>query len=172
MVLVVGVLSGCTALTAGQLVQAGYDAAKTSLSAPMSGAQAKHAQSVLNSVSVGQPVAPIVADMGVPPKEKSGNPQGFVCYQFAGVYSATEDAVIVAKDGKVVFFGNSTCKSEMQSANFVPAGKYGSEGVVAPEAPASASPGSGTSTPSEPASAEPAGGTSTSTAPAAEKDPG
>lgn len=126
MMMLACVLAGCTALTAGQLVQAGYDAAKTSLTAPLSGAQAKQARSVMNSITVGQDVTPVLSAMGVPPKEKSGNPQGFVCYQYAGVYSATEDAVIMAKDDKIVFYGNSTCKSEMQAANFTAGGKYAS----------------------------------------------
>lgn len=146
LVLSVGILAGCTALTAGQFVQAGYDAAKTSLSAPMSGAEAKHARSVMNSISVGQDVDPVVASMGVPPKEKSGNLQGFVCYQYAGVYSATEDAVIVAKGGKVVFFGSSTCKSEMQAVNFASGGKYagvGDASVTSGAGPTPATPAPG-----------------------------
>lgn len=127
------VLPGCTAVSAGQLVQAGYDAAKTSLSNPSGGAAAEQARAVMNSLSVGQDVTPVLAAMGAPPKEKSGNLQGYVCYQYAAVYSATEDAVIVAKDSRIVFFGNSTCKSEMQAANFVADGKY-AHGAIAPAA--------------------------------------
>jgi len=170
MALVTGALAGCTALSAGQLVQAGYDAAKTSIGSPMSSAEASHARSVMNSISVGQAVDPIVAAMGVPPKEKSGNLQGFVCYQFAGVYSATEDAVIVAKDGKVVFFGNSTCKSEAQAANFVAGGKYGSVGATVPEAAAPAAPVTAAPASTAPAPASESAGTANQ-APAAAKDP-
>ncbi|HEX7385721.1 MAG TPA: hypothetical protein VF285_00400 [Castellaniella sp.] len=133
-VVLAGGLTGCAAVGAGQLVQAGYDAAKTSLSAPMSSAQAQHAREVMNSITVGQEAAPIVASMGVPPKEKSGNLQGFVCYQYAGVYSATEDAVIMVKDGKVVFYGSSTCKSEMQAINFAAGGKYATPAEADPAA--------------------------------------
>lgn len=118
-------LAGCTAMTAGQLVQAGYDAAKTSLAgAPAGQTGAPHVKSVMNSIDVGQETAPIIASMGEPPKEKSGNPQGYTCYEYAAVYSPTEDAVIVSKDGKVMFFGNSTCHAEMQDANFKRGGKY------------------------------------------------
>lgn len=117
-------LAGCTPMTAGQLVQAGYDAAKTSLAgAPAGQAGTPNAKSVMNSIDVGQETAPIIASMGAP-KEKSGNPQGYTCYEYAAVYSPTEDAVIVSKDGKVVFFGNSTCRAEMQDANFKSGGKY------------------------------------------------
>jgi len=45
--------------------------------------------------------------MGEPPQQKSGNTYGFVCYEYAAVYSATGSAVIMAKDGKVVFFGHT-----------------------------------------------------------------
>lgn len=135
-------LQGCTAVTAGQLAQAGYDAAKTSLTNTAGGAEARQARAVVNSLSVGQDLAPVLESIGVPPKEKSGNLQGYVCYQYASVYSATEDAVIVAKDGKIVFFGSSTCRTEMLAANFNAGGKYaavaaGASAGAAPGAPAS-----------------------------------
>ncbi len=123
---VMAALQGCTAVTAGQLAQAGYDAAKTTLTNSPDSADAKRARAVMNSVSVGQDVAPVLESIGVPPKEKSGNLQGYVCYQYAGVYSATEDAVIVTKDGKIVFFGSSACRTEMLAANFNAGGKYAS----------------------------------------------
>lgn len=124
-ILSMAALQGCTAVTAGQLVQAGYDAARTSWTGAVGGAPgAEHERLVMNSISVGQEVAPILDAMGVPPKEKSGNPQGYVCYQYAGVYSATEDAVVVSRNGKVAFFGNSTCRDEMQASNFGANGKY------------------------------------------------
>lgn len=132
-------LQGCTAVTAGQLAQAGYDAAKTSLTNTAGGAEARQARSVVNSLSVGQDLAPVLDSIGMPPKEKSGNLQGYVCYQYAGVYSATEDAVIVAKDGKIVFFGSSTCRTEMLAANFNAGGKY----AAAAGAPAGPAPASG-----------------------------
>ncbi|CAM5778236.1 hypothetical protein CCAE64S_00093 [Castellaniella caeni] len=130
-------------MAAGQLAQAGYDVAKTSISNSMGSADAKHAREVLNALNVGQDVAPVLEQMAVPPKEKSGNLQGFVCYQYAGVYSVTEDAVLVSRDGKVVFFGNSTCRAEMQAANFVAGGKYAvslPDTVKPAVSPASASP--------------------------------
>lgn len=147
------VLQGCTAVTAGQLVQAGYDTAKSSLTG-LSSADAGRIRTVINSISVGQDVAPILASIGVPPREKSGNLAGYVCYQYAGVYSSTEDAVIVAKDNKVVFFGNSTCKSEMQAANFVSGGKYAISGAV-PVSGSAAAPAASTNGSPE----KPAGGT-------------
>lgn len=148
------VLQGCTAVTAGQLVQAGYDAAKTSLTG-LSSADARRIRVEINAISVGQDVAPILASIGVPPKEKSGNLEGYVCYQYAGVYSATEDAVIVAKDDKVVFFGNSTCKSEMQAVNFASGGKY-APGVAVPA-------GGSAAAPAVPANGVVAGGSTTGT---------
>ncbi|HEX2518226.1 MAG TPA: hypothetical protein VHK04_01635 [Castellaniella sp.] len=150
------VLQACTAVTAGQLVQAGYDTAKTSLTGASSSADAARIRAVINAISVGQDVAPILASISVPPKEKSGNLGGYVCYQYAGVYSATEDAVIVAKDDKVVFFGNSTCRSEMQAANFATGGRYAS-GAAVPASGAAAAPAT-------PASGAAAGGSATDTA--------
>lgn len=156
------VLQGCAAVTAGQLVQAGYDAAKTTLTSSAGGADAKAIRADINAISVGQDVKPILASIGVPPKEKSGNLQGYVCYQYAGIYSATEDAVIVAKDDKVVFFGNSTCRSEMQAANFASGGKYAPGAAVPPSNPTASSP-STESTPASPASSgSTAGSSSTS----------
>jgi hypothetical protein len=149
------ILQGCAAVTAGQLVQAGYDAAKTTLTNSAGGADAKAIRADINAISVGQDVKPILASIGVPPKEKSGNLQGYVCYQYAGIYSATEDAVIVAKDDKVVFFGNSTCRSEMQAANFASGGKYAPGAAVPPGNASASSP----STESTPASAASSGAT-------------
>lgn len=165
------VLQGCTAVTAGQLVQAGYDTAKSSLTG-LSSADAGRIRTVINSISVGQDVAPILASIGVPPREKSGNLAGYVCYQYAGVYSSTEDAVIVAKDNKVVFFGNSTCKSEMQAANFVSGGKYAIGGAVpvsgSAAAPAASNNGTAAGSSMTDTSVTPTGGSTTnaSTAPA------
>ena len=116
-------------MLAGQMAEVGYKVAKTTLSGPdVSAAGAderqKKLQSILNSVDVGQDVAPILEQIGEPPKEKSGNTYGFTCYQYSAVYSDTEAAVIVAKDSKVAFYGNSRCSVEMQDANFKKEGKY------------------------------------------------
>ncbi|HXE18389.1 MAG TPA: hypothetical protein VN629_02175 [Castellaniella sp.] len=158
------VLQGCAAVTAGQLVQAGYDAAKTTLTSSAGGADAKAIRADINAISVGQDVKPILASIGVPPKEKSGNLQGYVCYQYAGIYSATEDAVIVAKDDKVVFFGNSTCRSEMQAANFASGGKYAPGAAVPPSNPSASNPSASSpsteSTPASPASSGSTAGSS------------
>lgn len=171
MAAVAAVVSGCTAVAAGQLAQAGYDVAKTSISNSMGSADAKHAREVLNALNVGQDVAPVLEQMAVPPKEKSGNLQGFVCYQYAGVYSATEDAVIVSKDGKVVFFGNSTCRAEMQAANFVAGGKYA--GVYGGALPGAGAPATDKAAPTVPAAspnaAPAASGASTAPATAADQ---
>ncbi|TAM25539.1 MAG: hypothetical protein EPN46_08085 [Candidimonas sp.] len=126
------VLAGCAPLLTGQVAEAGYNAAKSALGSPDDSkktaigqdARQQKLQSVLNSVEVGQSVAPILEKMGEPPKEKTGNERGFNCYEFPAVYSATAAAVIVGKEGKVVFFGNSRCADEMQNANFVGEGKY------------------------------------------------
>lgn len=127
-------LPGCTPMTAGQLAQVGYDAAKTSLTGnPANSAATLHARTVMNGLSVGDEVAPVLESMGMPPKEKSGNLQGYVCYQFTAVYSATEDAVIVAREGKIVFFGSSTCRAEMQASNFNGSGKYAPPAAAQPK---------------------------------------
>ncbi|MEO6983916.1 MAG: hypothetical protein ABI155_01055 [Paralcaligenes sp.] len=125
-------LVGCAPLLTGQVAEAGYNAAKSALGSSDDGkktaigqdARQQKLQSVLNSVEVGQNVASILEKMGEPPKEKAGNDRGFICYEYPAVYSATDAAVIVAKDGKVVFFGSSRCVTEMQGANFIDKGKY------------------------------------------------
>jgi len=128
-------LSGCAPMLTGQMAGAGYRAASSSLesvwgapAAESADAQAlarqKRMQAVLNSVDVGQDAPAIVQRMGEAPIQKSGNARGFTCYEYAAVYSATEAAVIVAKDGRVVFFGNSRCAAEMADANFRADGKY------------------------------------------------
>lgn len=128
-------LAGCAPMVAGQVAEAGYNAAKTSLGGAFGATSDKATaagedprqqkmQSVLNSVEVGQDATAIVGLMGEDPKLKSGNGYGFTCYEYSAVYSATDAAVILAKNGKVVFFGNSRCVSEMQDANFIQGGKY------------------------------------------------
>lgn len=120
---------GCTPMIAGQVAQAGYNVAKNSLGGTDAAAvgateRQKRLQAVLNGLDIGQDVKPELEAMGEPPKEKSGNAYGFTCYEYSSVYSATEAAVIMSKDGKVVFYGNSRCSIEMQDANFKKDGKY------------------------------------------------
>ena len=120
-------MAGCSPLVAGQMAEAGYHAAKTTLtgdSGTGSDARQKKLQLALNSIDIGQEVKPILDSMGEPPQEKSGNTYGFICYEYTAVYSATGSAVIVAKDDKVVFYGSSRCSVEMQDANFKKDGKY------------------------------------------------
>lgn len=133
-------LAGCAAPLLGSSVAgAGYGVAHGPLgsvfgsSASADTAQGRDArqrklQGVLNAVQVGQDAAPVLKAMDEVPKEKSGNPQGYTCYEFPAVYSATAAAVIVVKDGKVAFFGNSHCVAEMQEANFRAGGKYAAPG--------------------------------------------
>lgn len=155
-------VAGCSPLVAGQMAEAGYHAAKTTFtgdSSTGSDARQKKLQLALNSIDIGQEVKPILASMGEPPQEKSGNTYGFICYEYAAVYSATGSAVIVAKDDKVVFYGNSRCSVEMQDANFKKDGKYAAGAILSP-APRSApsadpSPAS-SSTPNSAPSAAPA----------------
>jgi len=125
------ILSACSPMMAGQVAEAGYNVARTSLGVSQNpttlGAdeRQKRLQAVLNSVEIGQDAKPIIDAMGEPPKEKSGNSSGFTCYEYPAVYSAEEAAVIVSTDSKIVFYGNSRCTVEMQSANFLEGGKYG-----------------------------------------------
>lgn len=123
------VLAGCTPMMAGQMAEAGYNVAKTTLGGPDLSAQGaderqKRLQAVLNGAEIGEDVKPILDAMGEPPKEKSGNNYGFTCYEYPGVYTTTESAVIVSTGSKVVFYGNSRCIQEMQDVNFRKDGKY------------------------------------------------
>jgi hypothetical protein len=128
-------LAGCTPMLTGEMATAGYNAAKGSLGNVLGSADDKKTatgedprqqkiQSVLNKAEVGQDVQPIVELIEEQPKEKSANAYGFTCYEYPAVYSGTEAAVIVAKSGKIVFFGNSRCATEMLASNFVDKGKY------------------------------------------------
>lgn len=132
---VVFALAACSPMLAGQVAGAGYQAAKESLGGALGSsgqssdavampARQKKLQSVLNSVEVGQEVAPILERMEETPVQKSGNTHNFVCYEYAAVYSATESAVIVVNNGRVVFYGKSHCAVEMQDSNFKGDGKY------------------------------------------------
>lgn len=128
--LVVGALAalgGCAPAMVGQVAQAGYDVARKTLgndSAQAPDERQQKLRAIMNGVEIGQEVDPIIGSMGEPPKEKSGNSKGYICYEYASVYSATDAAVLVAHDGKVVYYGNSRCTAEMQGANFVSGGKY------------------------------------------------
>ena len=119
----------------GEMAAAGYNAAKGSLGGVLGSAEDKQTatgedprqqkiQSVLNKAEVGQSVQPIVDLIEEQPKEKSANAYGFTCYEYPAVYSGTEAAVIMAKNGRIVFFGNSRCATEMLASNFIDKGKY------------------------------------------------
>lgn len=95
-----------------------------SLSAIGADERQKRLQALLNDIDTGQDVAPILVSMGEAPKEKSGNLQGYTCYEFSGVYSSTEAAVIMTREGRIIFYGNSRCNVEMQDTNFRVGGKY------------------------------------------------
>jgi hypothetical protein len=152
-------MAGCSPLVAGQMAEAGYHAAKTTLSGDSStgsDVRQKKLQLALNSIDIGQEVKPILVLMGEPPQEKSGNTYGFICYEYAAVYSATGSAVIVAKDDKVVFYGNSRCSVEMLDANFKKDGKYAASAIPSPSSTPSPSPASSPSlTPSPSPSSSP-----------------
>lgn len=113
-------LAGCAPMLTGQMAEAGYNAALdklgggSDLSAVGADERQKRIQSVLNEAVIGQDAEPLVSAMGEAPKEKTANAQGYVCYEYAAVYSSAEAAVIVARQGKVVFYGNSRCNVEMQ----------------------------------------------------------
>ena len=120
---------------AGQVAEAGYNVAKTSLGGAFTTPEAKATaagqdprqvkiQAVLNDADIGQDVGEILSRIGEAPKLKSGNMHGFTCYEFPAVYSAEDAAVILSKENKVVFYGNSQCTVEMQDANFRGDGKF------------------------------------------------
>lgn len=127
-----GLISGCTPMVAGQMAEGGYSAAKTAFGAlnpTSSGSDERQRaiQATLNSVNIGDEILPILEKIGEPPREKSGNAQGYTCYEFPGVYSSTEAAVLMSFEGRVVFYGNSRCTEEMNVANFRAGGKYSSD---------------------------------------------
>ncbi|NYT60230.1 hypothetical protein H0A65_15000 [Alcaligenaceae bacterium] len=104
------------------MAEGGLSAAKSAfgaLSPTAAGAdeRQKRIQAVLNQVSVGDQVQPVLDKIAEQPREKTGNAQGYTCYEFPGVYSSTEAAVLMALDGKLVFYGNSRCTDEMISGN-------------------------------------------------------
>ena len=159
-------------MMAGQVAEAGYNAAKATLGGPSAadrlsatGAdeRQKKLQLVLNSVDIGQDVNSVIEKMGEPAKEKSGNAYGFTCYEYPAVYSATDAAVIMAKNGKVAFYGNSRCNAEMADVNFKKDGKYSGGTISSVNAAPPVNP-----TPMNPA---PASSAPTSPAPAANATP-
>ena len=130
-----GLVGECTPMVTGQMAEGGFSAAKTALGAlspTAAGAddRQRRMQAALNETDVGDDIAPVLEKMGEPPREKSGNAQGYTCYEFPSVYSATDAAVLMALDGKIVFYGNSRCTEEMNVANFRGTGKYSSTGTT------------------------------------------
>lgn len=124
-----GLFAGCAPMVSGQMAEGGFSAAKSALGAlspTAAGAdeRQKRMQATLNEIDVGDDIQPVLEKMGEPPREKSGNAQGYTCYEFPSVYSATDAAVLVAHDGRVAFYGNSRCTAEMDVANFRSGGKY------------------------------------------------
>lgn len=122
-------IGGCTPMATGQMAEGGFNAAKTAfgaLSPTAAGAdeRQKRMQATLNDTDIGDDIQPLLEKMGEPPREKSGNAEGYTCYEFPSVYSATDAAVLMALDGKIVFYGNSRCTQEMDVANFRGGGKY------------------------------------------------
>lgn len=114
---------GCTPMVTGQMAEGGFSAAKSALGAlspTTAGAdeRQKRMQATLNEIDVGDDIQPVLDKLGEPPREKSGNSQGYTCYEFPSVYSATEAAVLVALNGKIVFYGNSRCAEQMNAGKF------------------------------------------------------
>lgn len=116
-------VGGCTPMVTGQMAEGGFSAAKSALGAlspTTAGAdeRQKRMQATLNEIDVGDDIQPVLDKLGEPPREKSGNSQGYTCYEFPSVYSATEAAVLVALNGKIVFYGNSRCAEQMSAGKF------------------------------------------------------
>lgn len=122
-------LGACTPMVSSDMAEGGFNMAKSALGAlspTAAGADERQMrmQKALNAVDVGDDIDPVLEKMGEPPREKSGNAQGYTCYEFPSVYSATDAAVLMAHNGKVVFYGNSRCTAEMAAENFRSGGKY------------------------------------------------
>lgn len=120
---------GCTPIVTGQMAEGGFSAARSALgnlSPTAAGAdeRQKRIQATLNAIDVGDDIQPVLEKIDEPPREKSGNAQGYTCYEFPSIYSATDAAVLMALDGKILFYGNSRCTEEMDVANFRDGGKY------------------------------------------------
>ena len=130
-----GFAGGCAPMVTGQMAEGGFSAARSalgSLNPTAAGAdeRQKRIQATLNEIDVGDDVRPVLEKIGEPPREKSGNAQGYTCYEFPGVYSTTDAAVLMALDGRIVFYGNSRCTEEMDVANFKDGGKYSADSAV------------------------------------------
>jgi len=115
-------LGGCAPMMTGTMAEGGFNAAKSAfgaLSPTAAGTddRQKRIQAVLNGVNVGDEIQPALDKIAEPPREKSGNAQGYTCYEFPSVYSATAAAVLVAHNGKIVFYGNSRCTDEMNKGS-------------------------------------------------------
>lgn len=128
-------LAGCAPMVAGQMAEGGLSAAKSAfgaLSPTAAGTdeRQKRIQATLNEINVGDDIQPVLKQIDEPAREKSGNAQGYTCYEFPSVYSATDAAVLMAHNGKVVFYGNSRCTEEMNTANFRDGGKYSAGGSM------------------------------------------
>lgn len=113
-------LGGCAPMVSGTMAEGGLSAAKSAfgaLSPTSAGAdeRQKRIQAAINEVNAGDDIQPVLDKIAEPPREKSGNAQGYTCYEFPGVYSANEAAVLMALDGKIVFYGNSRCADQMSS---------------------------------------------------------
>lgn len=124
-----GLLGACTPMVTGQMAEGGYSAARSALGAlnpTTTGADERQRaiQATLNGVNVGDQIVPVLEKIGEPPREKSGNAQGYTCYEFPSVYSSTEAAVLMSHQGRIVFYGNSRCTTEMDVENFKTGGKY------------------------------------------------
>ena len=122
-------LAACAPIGTGNMAEGGYSAAKSALSAlnpTASGTDERQRaiQATLNDVNVGDEILPVLEKIGEPPRVKSGNAQGYTCYEFPSVYSSTEAAVLMSHQGRIVFYGNSRCTEEMDVANFRAGGKY------------------------------------------------
>lgn len=124
---------GCTPMIAGQMAEGSYTAAKSALGAlnpTTTGGdeRQRNIQATLNEVDVGDEILPVLEKIGEPPRVKSGNAQGYTCYEFPSVYSSAEAAVLMSHEGRIVFYGNSRCTQEMDAANFRGGGKYSGGG--------------------------------------------
>lgn len=122
-------LGGCAPMGAGQMAEGGFNAARSAIGAlsPTTAGtdeRQKRIQTTLNEVDVGDDIDPVLQKIDEPPREKSGNAQGYTCYEFPSVYSAADSAVLMAHNGKVVFYGSSRCAEEMKVENFRGGGKY------------------------------------------------
>ena len=126
-------LGGCAPMMTGQMAESGFSAAKSAFgtlnpTATGTDERQKRIQATLNEINIGDAIQPALEKINEPPREKSGNAQGYTCYEFPSVYSSTDAAVLMALDGKIVFYGNSRCAEQMNVANFRDGGNYSTDG--------------------------------------------